>query len=168
MDKVRIYHMTRVGPSGYKYIYYMSICNTCMQLHPKPDHEDWLGEHRGDHDGECQHSGHNRSEGIIRLVECGAPLPMFHHLTGMGSRNYSELRKIYYTGKVLEPGYEVPTDEQLNTVWAAVNDLQLRKDNWSTDDYFALYEHLGGDMSLRVIWLCVRRWDLNGQLEEAQ
>ena len=167
MDTVATYHMTRMGPSGYKYIYYMDICQNCYREFGIPEHVDDLGIAKPEHEGICQHDRHAEGVNIQKLFELKPPLAMVHYLTGMGSREF--IRRINRSGHRHSAGFGhlcSPTDKDKSAVWAAIEALGLdTKKIWAIDDFLNLYDQCKRKVSMRIIWTCARTWDLNGSID---
>lgn len=91
------------------------------------------------------------------LIQADAPLEMMRTLFGVGSREYTRLRRLL----TVEPGIGRPPDPDEATahrLWHALSE-RLRsgdKDGLEPKEYLAIHEESGA--SMRAIWNQAQRW----------
>jgi len=104
------------------------------------------------------------SETVQRdLIQADAPLEMMRSLFGVGSREYTRLRRLLTvdpsTGRPAEPD-----EATSHAVWRAWSE-RMKEDpaaSLTPEDYLALGEDTGA--SLRAVWNLIQRWAEYGDL----
>jgi len=94
------------------------------------------------------------------LLQHDAPQPLMYTLFGTDTREYAWLRKRFDAPS--SPGRSrEPTEAEEHTVWSAYEALGKQDhEALSADDYLTLRQQSG--VSLRLIWLLIQRWQLDG------
>jgi len=102
---------------------------------------------------------------VKKLIANDAPMPMMHSLTGMGSRQYSFLRREsgLQTAKSGRP--HIPSQEICDQVWAELKRVVSNSKDFGPKEFLVLYESLNAKISLRVIWYLFHRWEEDGKLK---
>jgi hypothetical protein len=104
------------------------------------------------------------SEAVQRdLIQADAPLEMMCSLFGVGSREYTRLRRLLTVDPSIGRPAE-PDEATSHAVWQAWSD-RVKKDptaSLTPEDYLALGEDTGA--SLRAVWNLTQRWAEYGDL----
>ena len=104
------------------------------------------------------------SETVQRdLIQADAPLEMMRSLFGVGSREYTRLRRLLTVDPSIGRPAE-PDEATSHAVWQAWS-KRVREDPTSSltpEDYLALGEDTGA--SLRAVWNLIQRWAEYGDL----
>lgn len=97
------------------------------------------------------------------LIQADAPLEMMRSLFGVGSREYTRLRRILTVDPAIGRPPE-PDEATSHVLWRAWSDLR-KKDPTAPlthEDYLALREETGA--SMRAVWNLTQRWAEYGDL----
>ncbi len=97
------------------------------------------------------------------LIAADAPLEMMQTLFGLGSREYTRLRRMLTVDPSVGRPAE-PDEESTHTLWNAWVQLVDQKEDGPLppNDYLAIQRETG--MSMRAIWNLTQRWNQYGDL----
>ena len=102
---------------------------------------------------------------IKKLIANDAPLPMMHSLTGMGSKQYSLIRREAGLESARAGRPQIPAQEVTERVWKALKEIIAGSKDFGPREFLKLFDALNEEVPLRVIWYLFYRWEESGKLK---